>query len=182
MTTRPAAVLLALLGAALLSACQREPDDLRDWIAAQRQAASAPTLPPLALSGLPALPAWDSDAGPDPFDPRRLEPNAATAAAAASEPGALPATEQRRTAEPLEAYPLESLRMVGTLQRGGRIHALVQAPGLLLAVQPGDHLGTNRGRITRITEKSVQLREWVRDSGGGWSERGATLELQEASR
>lgn len=185
MTRRgaPARAVLALLGMALLPGCQREPAELRDWIAAQRQAAAAPTLPALPAPGPPAAVAWDGGVGPDPFDARRLEPDAGTAAAtAASAPGALPAPEQRRAREPLEAHPLESLRMVGTLQRGGRIHALVQAPGLLAAVQPGDRLGTNRGRVTRITEHTVELREWVQDNGGGWSERSATLALQETTR
>jgi type IV pilus assembly protein PilP len=52
----------------------------------------------------------------------------------------------------------------------------------LFTVQVGERLGRQGGRITRITETAITLRERVRDAGGAWSERGATLALQETAR
>ena len=57
--------------------------------------------------------------------------------------------------------------------------ALVKVGGLLYQVRPGQYLGQNYGRVTRISETDVTLREIVQDSGGEWIERPATLKLVE---
>jgi type IV pilus assembly protein PilP len=132
---------IALL-CALLAGCGADFSDLQHWIAHQRQAASAPALPPLTTSSALATVTYRGAEAPDPFDARRLDPEAATPASALEGP---PATELRRLREPLESFPLESLRMVGSLVREGRMHALVQAPGVLFSVRTGDRLGTNFG-------------------------------------
>ena len=85
-----------------------------------------------------------------------------------------------RVREPLEEYPLDSLRMVGTLEQGGQSWALVQTKdGTIHRVQPGNYLGQNYGRITRVTESQIELVEIVPDGLGGWMERPATLALSE---
>jgi type IV pilus assembly protein PilP len=53
---------------------------------------------------------------------------------------------------------------------------------LLYQVKPGDYLGQNYGRITRITETQIVLREIVQDAAGEWIERPASLQLQEKAR
>jgi len=88
--------------------------------------------------------------------------------------------DMNRVREPLEEYPLDSLRMVGTLEQGGQSWALVQTKeGTIHRVQPGNYLGQNYGRITRITESQIELVEIVPDGLGGWMERPATLALSE---
>ena len=88
--------------------------------------------------------------------------------------------DANRPREPLEAYPLDTLRMVGTLAQLGDSWALVQAPdGTIHRVQPGNHLGQNHGKIERITEIEVELTEIVPDGLGGWMERQASLALSE---
>ena len=85
-----------------------------------------------------------------------------------------------RPREALEEYPLDSLRMVGTLEQGGQVWALVRAEdGTIHRVQPGNYVGQNYGRITRITESKIELVEIVPDGLGGWMERPATLALSE---
>ncbi len=85
-----------------------------------------------------------------------------------------------RPREALEEYPLDSLRMVGTLEQGGQMWALVRAEdGTIHRVQPGNYVGQNYGRITRITESKIELVEIVPDGLGGWMERPATLALSE---
>ena len=71
--------------------------------------------------------------------------------------------------------------MVGSLNRGGSLVALVKVGGLLYQVKPGNYLGQNFGRVTRITETEVVLREIVQDSAGEWTERPAALQLVEGN-
>lgn len=173
------------LAAALLAACGADTGELQAWMERERQAASAPALPPLVLP----VPAPDTAVAfvaegvepvQNPFDAHRLDP--APAAASAPAGGATDVPEPGREREPLEAFPLESLRMVGSLAGEGRTQALVQAPGAIHTVQVGNRLGTQGARITAITDTAITLRERVRDAAGAWSERGATLALQETGR
>jgi len=85
----------------------------------------------------------------------------------------------KRRREPLEAYPLDALMMVGSVQRGGAPSALLRADSLLYQVKVGDYIGQNYGRVTRITETEIVLREIVQDTVGEWVERTSTLTLQE---
>ena len=105
---------------------------------------------------------------PDPFKPRKL------AIGGGLQPDLL------RPKEPLEAFSLETLKMVGALEKKGLIHAVIQTPDkAIYHVHKGNYAGQNFGMITQITGNSVTLREIVQDSGGDWSERTSTLTLQE---
>ena len=109
----------------------------------------------------------------DPFKPRKIEPPKGTTVAG----GVQPDVNRRR--EPLEAYPLEALKMVGILKQKGYF-ALVKTPdNNLFQVKSGNYLGQNFGRITEISDASIKLREIVQDSNGNWEEKDQTLLLQE---
>ncbi len=83
-----------------------------------------------------------------------------------------------RAREPLESEPLDSLRMVGTLEREGNSWALVRmSDSTIHRVKPGNYLGQNHGKIIDITESEVELTEIVPDGLGGWMERQAALAL-----
>jgi len=84
-----------------------------------------------------------------------------------------------RRKEPLESYPLESLRMVGVLSQARNIHALVLADKSLHQVKVGNYMGQNFGVITNISDSDVTLKELVEDVHGDWVERISTLTLQE---
>lgn len=92
---------------------------------------------------------------------------------------ALIAPELARRKEPLEAYPLDAMAMVGSLRQAGQLVALVRVDQQLFQVRVGSHLGGNYGRVTRVTESQVLLRELVQDTVGEWMERTAALQLQE---
>lgn len=110
---------------------------------------------------------------PDPFKPRKLK------SASGSGIGAPDVTRRK---EPLEAYELEKLKMVGTLQQGKVTYALIKAPDAsLYRVKPGNYMGTNYGIVTDISDTDVKLTEIVEDSEGEWTERTNTLTLVEES-
>jgi type IV pilus assembly protein PilP len=71
---------------------------------------------------------------------------------------------------------------VGSVARSGRPYALLRVDNLLYQVTVGDHLGQNYGRVTKIDETEVTLREIVQDAAGEWIERNASLQLQERAR
>lgn len=109
----------------------------------------------------------------DPFKPRKIEPPKSTAKG-----GIQPDFNRQR--EALEAFPLENLTMVGTLQQKNQVYALVKAPDKgLYRVTSGNYLGQNFGRIVGITETDIKLKEIVQDSGGNWEEKTQALQLQE---
>lgn len=112
---------------------------------------------------------------PDPFKPRDLE----VAGGAAGDTGLAP--DQKRRKETLEAFPLESLKMVGTLERQRVRYALIKTPdNNLYKAKVGNYMGQNFGIITAVSETVVTLKEVVQDpANGGWSERSASLQLQE---
>ena len=95
---------------------------------------------------------------------------------------ALIAPEMARRKEPLEAFPLDTMSMVGSLNKVGHPTALLKVDKLLYQVQVGAYLGQNYGRITEITETGIQLREIVQDATGDWIERNASLALQEGDK
>jgi len=108
----------------------------------------------------------------DPFKPRKIEPPKGAGG------GLQPDLTRRK--EPLEAYPLENLHMVGTIQQGKVVYALVKTPdNNLFRVKPGNYMGQNFGLITDIDESTVKLKEIVQDSTGDWTERTSTLTLEE---
>jgi len=114
---------------------------------------------------------------PDPFGPAKIQ-LAAKGAGTGSGGGLKP--DLNRPKEPLEAFPLESLRMVGTLERAKQTFGLVRADAALYRVRVGNYMGQNFGVITKISEAEITLRELFQDAGGDWAERESTLLLQEA--
>ncbi len=86
---------------------------------------------------------------------------------------------EERLPEYLEQFPLDTLRMVGTLELGESEYGLVQTThdGLIHRVIPGNYMGQNHGRITQISEAEIALVEIISDGIGGYIERDAALGL-----
>jgi len=107
---------------------------------------------------------------PDPFKPRKLS----TGGGGGMQP------DLNRPKEPLEAFSLETLKMVGMVSKQGVVHAVIKTPdNAIYHVKKGNYVGQNFGLITQINDGEVSLREIVQDSAGDWSERTSTLLLQE---
>ena len=85
-----------------------------------------------------------------------------------------------RPAEFLESFPLDTLRMVGTLDINETVYGLVQtSDGLIHRVVPGNYMGQNDGRITGISESEIVLVEIISDGIGGYIERDAAIGLSD---
>ncbi|RJG14834.1 pilus assembly protein PilP [Massilia cavernae] len=89
-----------------------------------------------------------------------------------------PDTERRK--ELLETFPLDTMQMVGLLQKGSVNHALLQIDRQVHQVRAGQRIGQNFGVVTGVTEQAVVIREVVQDATGDWVERMSKLELQES--
>lgn len=173
-----AAVTLAALALGGLSGCSGDLDELQQWTEAKRREAkpSVPKLePPKKFDPEP----YTSAQAIDPFSTQKL---AVALKQETRQLNPLLASELNRRKEPLEAYPLDNMIMVGSFARGGQPFALLRVDNLLYQVKVGDYLGQNYGRITRIGETDLSLREVVQDAAGEWTERISTLQLQEKAR
>lgn len=115
----------------------------------------------------------------DPFNPVKLTQALRKESAQSASNASLIAPEMARRKEQLEAYPLDAMTMVGSLNKAGTQTALLSVDRLIYQVKAGNYLGQNYGKITKITETEIQLREIVQDSTGDWIERSAALGLQE---
>ena len=171
-------LVVAVTGAWLLVGCGSDSDELRQWMEQQRKEAKptvTPLLPPKKFLPQP----YESGAGVDPFSAQKLS---VAIKQEAAQPNSLLTAEISRRKEPLEAYPLDTMNMVGSLTRDNRRYALLRVDNLLYQVKAGDYLGQNFGRITKISETEITLREVVQDAAGEWIERTSTLQLQEKGR
>jgi type IV pilus assembly protein PilP len=166
------------LAVALLAACSGEQEELQQWMEQQKREVKPsvqPLTPPKKFDPQP----YASSDGVEPFSPQKLT---VALKQESRQPNSVIAAEYNRRKEPLEAFPLDSMRMVGSVVKDGRTYALLRVDNLLYQVKPGDYLGQNYGKITRITETGVSLREIVQDAAGEWIERPSALQLQEGAR
>lgn len=165
----------------LLSGCWgSEQKDLQQWMAEER-AKVRPTVQPLTEPKKFTPQAYTEGAAFEPFDSQKLTQALRRDSAQPSTSGLI-GPELARRKEALEAYPLDAMAMVGSMNRSGQPVALIRVDKLLYQVRVGNYLGLNYGRITRINETELALREIVQDAAGEWIERAATLELQERSK
>ena len=175
-------ISVAVSAVALLSGCGSSgDDDLRQWMAELR-ATTKPRVTPLTEPKQFTPQAYAMDAGIEPFNSVKLTQALKRESNQSASNAALIAPEMARRKEPLEAYPLDVMAMVGSLDKVGTPTALLKVDKLLYQVRVGNYIGQNYGKITRITESSIQLREIVQDATGDWIERVTSLELQEGKK
>ena len=164
-------IRLLLAAIVLLGGCSSELDDLRTFVRESEKGL------PRKIDPLPAVKPFEPFAYegfdlPDPFKPRKL-----TVPKEGGGGGLAPDLNRRK--EPLEAFPLEQLKMVGTLSQANEMYALVRAEKTLYRVKKGNYMGQNFGLITDITESEIKLKEIVQDSAGDWAERQSVIPLLE---
>jgi type IV pilus assembly protein PilP len=163
--------LLLPIAIAMLGGCSSEIDELKAFVRDSDKNL------PRRIDPLPAVKPFEPFAYegfdlPDPFKPRKLS-------APKEGAGGGLAPDLNRRKEPLEAFPLEQLKMVGTLSQGKDTYAIVRADKTLYRVKKGNYMGQNFGLITDVTEGEIKLKEIVQDSAGDWAERQSVLPLLE---
>lgn len=165
-----------------MSGCgSSDQEDLQQWMTAQRNAAR-PKVTPLQEPSKFLPQTYGQEGSIEPFSNQKLVQALKRDSKQATSNAALIAPELNRRKEPLEAMPLDSVAMVGSLTKAGLPMALVRVDNLIYQVRVGNYLGQNYGRITAVTEASVVLREIVQDAAGEWIERPATLQLLEGTK
>ncbi len=168
--------------ALLLTACGSSgQEELHAWMNEQR-AQTRPKVQPIAEPKKFTPQAYTQEASTDPFSNQKLTQALKRESAQTTSNAGLVAPELARRKEPLESFPLDSMKMVGSMVKAGRPVALVRIDNLLYQVRPGNYLGQNFGKIVKVGETDVVLREIVQDAAGEWIERTATLQLQEGSK
>lgn len=158
-----------------LTACAGDMSDLDRFIAETKTKHHGQVDP------LPEFPPYESfvytaDTARDPFKAQTDQ----SAIAENTTIGSGPRPEQSRRKEPLESYPIDSLKMVGLLQQSTQTWGLVKDPdGTIHRVQPGNFAGTNHGKIVTVQETKIDIVELVPDGLSGWVQRDAQLAMAE---
>ena len=164
------------VAAALLAGCGNDMSDLEQY-AMEVRARTSKTVEPIPQIKTFEPFAYEAKDRRDPFTPLIGGRDQSVAAAAGGTPGGLK-PDFDRPKEPLEEFPLDSLRMVGTITMQTRAFALIKAPDAVVhRVVVGDHMGQNYGKITGISETEVVVMEIIQDGFGGWIQRPATVAL-----
>ena len=179
--TRGLSWVIPFLGVALAGCLSSGEADLQQWMAEQR-ANTKPRVTPLSEPKQFSPQPYTAENSLEPVNQLKLTQALKRESAQVATNAALIAPEMSRRKEPLEAYPLDVMSMVGSLDKAGVPTALLRVDNLIYQVRVGNYLGQNYGKITRITETSIQLREIVQDATGDWIERSATLDLQEGKK
>jgi len=88
--------------------------------------------------------------------------------------------DSNRAPEFLENFPLDSLRMVGTLEQRGELWALIQTPEKIIQrISSGNYLGQNNGKVLNVSDAGIKLEEIIPDGFGGWRKRDGSIALSE---
>lgn len=172
---------LALVALALAGCGSSQQEELEQWMAEQK-AQTRPKITPIPEPKKFTPQPYTQANAFDPFSDQKLTQALKREAAQSTASTALVAPELARRKQPLEAYPLDTMSMVGSLVKQGQPVALVRVDNLLYQVRTGNYLGQNYGKVVKVGETEVVLREIVQDAAGEWIERTATLQLQERAR
>lgn len=166
---------LALACAVLLAGCgDGDVREVRDWMD-QVQRETKPGVKPLSEPKDFIPYAYNAAETIDPFSPNKLLAELARADAKSPSPNT---PDLQRPREMLESFPLDTMQMVGLMQKNGTNYALLQVDRTVYRVKTGQRIGQNFGVITHVNDDAVDIREVVQDSTGEWVERMAKLELQ----
>lgn len=171
-------VALSLMTLSLSGCIDSEKEDLQMWMQSERDSIQ-PSVEPIPEPGKFEPSEYTSGLLLEPFSSEKLASILRSGQSLPAGKSALIEAELSRRKQPLEAFPLDTMKMVGSINKKGQLVALVKVDQLLYQVSPGSYLGQNYGRVLSISENELTLREVVQDAAGEWIERPAALQLQE---
>jgi type IV pilus assembly protein PilP len=155
-------------------------EDLQAWMQTQRMD-TRPRVTPIPAPKKFVPQPYTEERSVDPFSSQKLTQALRNEMGQPSN-SVLIAAELNRRKEALEYFPLDTMTMVGSLIKKGLPVALVKADNLLYQVKVGSYLGQNYGKVIKVSETELNMREIVQDAGGEWIERPTTLQLQEGTK
>jgi type IV pilus assembly protein PilP len=161
---------LIAVAATLISGCSQNYDDLYSYIDQAKSTYVGSVTP------IPQFKPYESFAysAADLRDP--FVANVEVDQKGGEDDGLTPDSERPR--QPLEAYSLDTLRMVGIMEQNDNLWGLIKdSQNIVHRVQVGNYMGQNEGRITAITESGIQLVEIIPDGVGGYVEREASIAI-----
>jgi type IV pilus assembly protein PilP len=162
--------LLIPVALIVVGGCSSQIDELKQFVRDSEKGVTRRVEPLPAVKPFEPF-AYEGFDLPDPFKPRKIVQKEGQAG------GVAPDLNRRK--EPLEAFPLEQLKMVGTLSQNKETYALVKADKTLYRVKKGNYMGQNFGLVTDVNDQEIKLKEIVQDSAGDWAERQSVLPLLE---
>lgn len=166
-------ITAALLLLGVLTACTPS-EEPQQWVAKQKALKGAPLEPLPVIKTFETFLYKDQDLR-DPFGLSNEEQEQAANTG--------PHPDQNRPREPLESFPLDGLKMSGTLGLTHKMEGLLRDPdGVVHRVHVGEYVGQNFGRITAISEDRIELVELVPNGSGGWMERQAAISLGDSKQ
>lgn len=166
---------ICLLGSlSLLSGCNTSIEDLDEYFASERARPAKP------ISPIPEVKPYLRYVYPkhekNPFDIAMLAPETDTKKIIDSGID----IDTTRVPEFLEGFPLDSLKMVGTVEKDNTLWALVKIPdGAVQSVKAGNYMGQNYGEIVSITDATMVMKETVSNGLGGYKKRDITIGLSQ---
>ncbi len=157
-----------------LAACDSSNDEnLSEWMATVRRTShTSPLSLPAPLAMTPSV--YEPLGRMDPFDASKISMLLDLSDRAGVHP------DLKRSREPLESYPLDQFRMVGSLGRPGHSVALVEVGKILYQLRKGNHLGQDLGEVITIMDGSIEIEETIQEANGNWIKRRVQLSMREA--
>jgi type IV pilus assembly protein PilP len=155
---KPAYLVLLLI----LAGCASEQhQDLKEWMREEAKSMKGKVPPLPEIKPFPVV-AYETETMTQPFAPGKI----VTVEAVADKS----APDRNRQPQPLEAFPLEDLKVMGIILSGAVPYALIQTPtpNKPKHVRVGEYIGQSFGKITAITREGVTVLETVKDTNGAW--------------
>lgn len=168
MITKQNTIKILLISALTLGlgACSGDNSDLESYINDIKSRKSRPIEPIPKFAPLPIFKFPEDDPRRSPFKPVDLKKRTD-----------INAPDKNRQKQPLEAYPLDALKFVGTLKQGNEMWALIKQPNnQITRVKAGDYMGQNYGRIVIIKNDKIIIEETYKDTGT-WEKKMTTINL-----
>lgn len=163
--------LLVILLCVLLTACANDNTDLQNYMIKMKHRPAKPIEPLPKFMPLPKFKFPEGEARRNPFQPIERKKLADQLA-----------PDQDRKKQPLEFFPLDALKFVGTLKQGGVLWALIKQPsGTISRVSVGNYMGEDYGRIIQINNSSIKLEETVKEAGK-WAKRNTSIKIATANK
>jgi len=164
------AILLPLCAGSMLTGCSQSVDDLYAYIDQAKSAHVGSVKPVPQFKPYESF-TYSATELRDPFE-------AAVDIDDEEDKEDLLSPDKTRPRQPLEAFPLDTLRMVGVLEQGDNLWGLIEDPKQAVhRIKVGNYMGQNEGAITGIAEGEIFLVEIIPDGVGGYIERDASIAI-----